>query len=144
MTNTLVTSSSTTPGLIPRIVELDSVCTEFAGIDVGNEVDMTECPDEFDEDLLQDVRRFSFLPLRFWCQIELLNEKSPAAELLRRTPDVGELNEVGVAGDDDDVDKDAKLEVDEVIDVLKALLHFFLLFFALEFDVLYEKYGVGK
>ena len=120
------------------------MCSEFTGIDVGNEVDMTECPDEFDKDLLQDVKRFSFLPPRFWCQIELLSEKSPAAELLRRTPDVGELNELGVAGDDDDVDSDVKLEVDEVIDVLKALLPFFLLFFALEFDVLYEKYGVGK
>ena len=45
--------------------------------------------------------------------------------------------EVGVAGDDDDVDnKEAKLEVDEVIDVLNDLLPIFLLSFALEFDVL--------
>ena len=105
---------------------------------MGSDIDIIECVDELCNDLVLVFEWFSTLLLRFRCPKVPLKEKSPAAELRLRTPVDEGLNAVGVAGEDDDVDKDAKLEVDEVIDVLKAL-SVFELFFALEFDVLYDK-----
>ena len=95
------------------------------------------CPDDLDKRFIDDVILFSFLAIRFWWHKELLSEKSPAAELLLRTPEEGEFIVVGVAGDEEDVDnKDVKLEVDEFIEALKAV--FCLVFFAFEFDVTLE------
>ena len=64
--NTLETSSSTTPRRIPSILKLCSDCSvEFAGIVVGNEVDIIDCPAVLDKDLVQGVKGLSFLAFRF-------------------------------------------------------------------------------
>ena len=97
--------------------------------------------DAFLKNLSPAVGRFSFFILRFGRMRLPQNEKSPASDLRLKTPPEGELNDVGVAGDDA-VDRDAKLEVDEVIDVLNVFFPSWT-FFALQFDGMGE-YGAGK
>ena len=97
---------------------------------------MILCPDDFDKRLIDEAIRFAFLAVLLGLHKELLKEKSPAAELLLKTPEEG-FNVVGVAGEEDEVEnRDVKLEVDELIEALKAFS--FVSFFAFVFDVTLE------
>ena len=90
-----------------------------------------------DKRLIDEVILFSLLAVLLGWHKELLKEKSPAAELLLKTPDEEGFNVVGVAGEEDEVDSwDVKLEVDELIEALKAFS--FVSFFAFLFDVTLE------
>ena len=135
--NTLEISSSTIPLLIPCIeIFFSTFSLVFTGSDVGRDVDMILCPDDFDKRFIDEAILFSFLAVLLGWHKELLKEKSPAAELLLKTPEEG-FNVVGVAGEEDEVEsRDVKLEVDELIEALKAFS--FVSFFAFVFDVTLE------
>ena len=98
--------------------------------------------DVFLKNLSAAAGRCSFFILRFGKMRLPQNEKSPASDFRLKTPLEGELNDVGVAGDDA-VDRDAKLEVDEVTDVLNVFFPSWI-FVALQFDGMLGEYGAGK
>ena len=97
--------------------------------------------DVFLKNLSATAGRCSFFILRFGKMRLPQNEKSPASDFRLKTPLEGELNDVGVAGDDA-VERDAKLEVEEVTDVLNVFFPSWI-FVALQFDGMGE-YGAGK